>query len=257
MSRPKLPEGLYISVSQLKAYLTCPAFYFHKYVWGDPPAFLPVSLVFGSAVHEALAAHYMELKTTGGPLRRDLLAEVFMDAWGKGTRGQVPVQVDEDDSTDLGVLADKGVGMLRVFHENAISKPSPTVEAVERRFEVEIHDPDCGEVLEEKLVGVIDLIALEDGRRFIWEHKRAAKRYAADQLAHDVQPTAYRMALGKIPAVRHDDEPLLQVHLAPLQPSELALAHASVEASGVQSELKPPSTWAEWRNRSASSVVLR
>ena len=145
-----------------------------------------------------MAAYYQELKTTGETLRRDLMLDVFREAWGKGTRGDVPLQEDDEDGAGLAGHVDRGVSMLHAFYENAGAKQNLVVEAVEQRFEVEIHDPDTGEVLEEKLVGVIDLIALEDGRRFIFEHKTSARKYTADQLAYDVQPTAYGLAVGKM-----------------------------------------------------------
>lgn len=58
MARPKIPDGLYTSVSQMKCWLRCPRQFELKYVRGVEPAFVPVNLAFGSAIHEALAAHY-------------------------------------------------------------------------------------------------------------------------------------------------------------------------------------------------------
>jgi len=198
MSKPALSQGLYVSVSQVKCWLRCPRQFELKYVRGLTPAFVPVALVFGSAIHEALAAYYQELKTTGETLRRDLMLDVFREAWGKGTRGDVPLQEDDEDGAGLAVHVDRGVSMLHAFYENAGSKQNLVVEAVEQRFEVEIHDPDSGEVLEEKLIGFIDLIALEDGRRFIFEHKTSARKYTLDQLAYDPQVTAYKVSVREM-----------------------------------------------------------
>ena len=97
MPRPKMPEGLYVSVSQAKTYLMCPRKYELKYIRGAEAAFVPVALAFGSAFHEALAAHYLELKTTGEPLRRDLLLDVFRSGWEKAIDGPIPLQGDEED----------------------------------------------------------------------------------------------------------------------------------------------------------------
>ena len=85
--------------------------------------------------------------------------------------------------------------MLHTFAEHAEAKlDGVVVEAVEKSFSVAIHDPETGEVLEEQLVGTMDLVALDDGRRVVVEHKTSAKKYAADQLRFDIQPTAYKLA---------------------------------------------------------------
>lgn len=195
MPRPALPDGLYVSVSQLKTYLMCPRKFELHYIRGLLPEFVPVNLAFGSAFHEALAAYYGEIKNAGVPLRRDLVLDTFRAAWEKAADGPVPLQGDEDDELDVGQLTDKGVSMLHAFHEYAAPRiANVQVEAVEHGFAVEIHDPDTGEVLEEQLVGVIDLVTAEDGVRFIVEHKTASKKYGEDQLRFDVQPTAYKFA---------------------------------------------------------------
>jgi CRISPR/Cas system-associated exonuclease Cas4 (RecB family) len=185
-----------VSVSQLKTYLMCPRKFELHYIRGLSPEFVPVNLAFGSAFHEALAAYYGEIKDTGVPLRRDLVIDVFRAAWDNASDGPVPLQGDEDDELDLGQLTDKGVSMLHAFSEFATPRiANVQVEAVEQGFAVEIHDPDTGEVLEEQLVGTIDLITAEDGVRFIVEHKTSSKKYTGDQLRFDVQPTAYKLAV--------------------------------------------------------------
>jgi CRISPR/Cas system-associated exonuclease Cas4 (RecB family) len=191
-----MPEGLYISVSQVKAFLMCPRKYELHYIRGEPPAFVPVALVFGSAVHLALAGYYGEIKASGEPLRRDLMLDVFRDAWDKGTSGPVPLQADEeDDAASTDQMIDKGVSMLHAFHEHAGKTATELdVVSVEKSFAVSIHDVETGEVLEELLVGAIDLVIVENGKRVIVEHKTAAKKYGLDQLRFDIQPTAYKLA---------------------------------------------------------------
>jgi CRISPR/Cas system-associated exonuclease Cas4 (RecB family) len=190
--RPAMPDGLYTSVSQMKCWLRCPRQFELKYVRGVPPAFVPVNLAFGSAIHEALAAHYGEMKSTGSPLRRDLVLDVFRAAWEKAQDGDVPLQADDDD--DLTQVVDKGVSMLHAFYEHALKAPPFEVEAVEHGFTVPLHDPDSGEVLDEQLVGTMDLIINEDGRRVVVEHKTAARKYGEDQLRFDLQVSGYKLA---------------------------------------------------------------
>jgi hypothetical protein len=68
------------------------------------------------------------------------------------------------------------------------------VENVEHSFNVAIHDPDTGELLDEALLGTMDLVAVENGLRIIVEHKSAARKWTADQLRYDHQATGYKLA---------------------------------------------------------------
>lgn len=194
MPRPKIPDGLYISVSQVKRFLACPASYFLKYVRREEPAFLPVNLAFGTAVHAALAAYYQELKSTGEALRRDLLLDTFRSAWTEASDGPVPLQPDEEDDGNVAALTDKGVSMLHAFYEHAAKVDGFAVEAVEHSFAVTLQDPATGERLEEQLIGTVDLLIREGGRRVVVEHKTSGKKWGSDQLRWDLQPSAYRLA---------------------------------------------------------------
>ncbi len=193
MAREEMPTGLYTSVSQMKCWLRCPRQFELKYVRGMAPAFVPVNLAFGSAIHEALAGHYQEIKSTGQPLRRELLLDTFRSSWEKAAEGEVPLQSDEDGE-DPRLMIDKGISMLHAFAEHEERSPTAEVDAVERPFTVPLHDPDSGEPLEEALTGVMDLVVIEDGRRVVVEHKTSARKYSEDQLAFDIQVTGYKMA---------------------------------------------------------------
>jgi putative RecB family exonuclease len=188
-----MPDGLYTSVSQVKCWLRCPRQFELKYVRGVSPAFVPVNLAFGSAIHEALAAYYGEQKTSGTPLRRDLVFDVFRAGWDKALDGDVPLQLDEDGD-GLEQVVDKGVSMLHAFYEHASKAPPFEVEAVEHGFTITLHDPYSGAPMEEQLVGTMDLVIREGPTRVVVEHKTAARRYTEDQLRFDVQPTAYKIA---------------------------------------------------------------
>jgi hypothetical protein len=177
----------------VKAFLKCPAFYTFKYVRGEAPAFVPVTLAFGTAIHAGLAAYYLQIKTAGEPLPRDLLLDAFRAAWADAADGPVPLQLDEEDESSFDQLTDKGVSMLHAFYEHAATQNGFEVESVERSFAVTVRDPNTGEALEEQLIGTIDLLVREGSRRVVVEHKTAAKRYGVDQLRWDLQPTAYRL----------------------------------------------------------------
>jgi putative RecB family exonuclease len=185
-------EGLYISVSQVKTYLKCPRQYELKYVRGLEPAFVPVALAFGIAIHAALAHFYRTIKTTGAPPSLEEVQSVFADCWAAARDGHVPLQVEGDD--DASDLREKGERMLAVFYAESMKAPVPNVLAVEEKFSVPLYDPVSGELLEEKLVGFFDLLVQDDEALTIWEHKTAARSWTQDQLRYDLQVTAYILA---------------------------------------------------------------
>ncbi len=190
-------QALHFSVSQLKSFTICPEQYRLQYVEGSPPQFVPIPLAFGKAFHAALGAWYVRVKgTAAAPVLEEVLA-VFEEQWKVAANGPVPLQqVDEDD--EPGAIVDKGVAMLRAFHADALTRPLPDVQAIELPFSVELHDPETGEVLEERLTGAFDLVVREEGRRIIVEHKTSARKYGADQLRFDPQLTAYQLAAREL-----------------------------------------------------------
>ncbi len=193
MALSRLSEKLYTSISQVKCWLLCPRKYQLKYVEGLVPEFQPVALVFGSAFHSALATYYGLLEEKGMPPPVEEMIGVFREKWQEGSTGTIPLQQMEDDE-DPGAQVDKGVAMLRAFHQHARAAPQSRVDGVEKSFEVRLSDPDTGQIQEELLVGTFDLVVTERTGRVIVEHKTSARKYGADQLAFDLQPTAYRYA---------------------------------------------------------------
>jgi CRISPR/Cas system-associated exonuclease Cas4 (RecB family) len=122
----------------------------------------------------------------------DELADEFSDAWRRELAGDLPVLLDGNDNPDG--LQDRGVAMARAFHRDA---PRPNrVLAVEEAFSIDVLDPDTAEVLP-RFVGRLDSLVVDADRRTrLLEHKTAARRYSESRLAHDLQPTAYSLALS-------------------------------------------------------------
>ncbi|MEQ1735393.1 MAG: PD-(D/E)XK nuclease family protein [Rhodoglobus sp.] len=183
--------GLYVSVSQLKTYLRCPRQYELRYVRGERPEFTAAALVLGSAVHGALAAFYAGLRD-GSPLDLATMLEAFGLAWVAAQPVDRPLQLDKDE--DERQVRAEGERMLRVFHAHAARSPQVRPVMIEAPFSVELHDPTTGEILEERLIGVMDLVAEVGDQVRIFEHKTSARRYSRDQVDHDLQATAYLLA---------------------------------------------------------------
>jgi CRISPR/Cas system-associated exonuclease Cas4 (RecB family) len=187
----ELREDLHVSVSQVKTYLRCPRQYQMRYVLGAEPEFVPRNLVLGSAVHEGLAAYYRSVMETSESPEQDVGLAALHATLEAAKKNRVPL---EEGGEDLEAV---GTALLRVFYETVYQDP-PVVVGVEVPFAVELHDPVTGEVLEEKLVGALDLAILEVERHVVVEHKTAAKKWSQDQIQHDIQLSAYKLVGGKI-----------------------------------------------------------
>ncbi|MGB8297475.1 MAG: PD-(D/E)XK nuclease family protein [Polyangia bacterium] len=187
----EMREGLHVSVSQVKTYLRCPRQYQMRYVVGAEPEFVPRNLVLGSAVHEGLAAYYRSVMETSESPEQDVGLAALHASLEAAKKNRVPLEKGGED------LEAVGTGLLRTFYEAVYQEP-PVVVGVEVPFAIELHDPVTGEVLEEKLVGALDLVVRESERHVVVEHKSAAKKWSQDQIKHDVQLSAYKLVGGKI-----------------------------------------------------------
>lgn len=190
-------DELHVSVSQIKLFILCSRAFEFRYRIGLSPEHIPVPLAFGTAIHSGLATYYERILETGTPPMAAEIDQAFRDSWASATSGPIPLQVTEDEGDD-GAHVDKGVAMLRAFHQYASTAGPVTVKSVEQRFSVPLFDPETGEVLEERLSGVVDLIVEEDGRNVVIDHKSSAKKYGADQLRYDFQLTAYQLAAREL-----------------------------------------------------------
>lgn len=123
-------EGrLHVSYSQVHTYLTCPEKFRQQYALGRTPSHRPGEMVFGSAVHGALALYHARLRDDGEkPPLGDVLAE-FDALWAAAGRSPVPVLWADEESPEK--LAAKGHDLLRLYHEQiAVCR----VLGVERHF---------------------------------------------------------------------------------------------------------------------------
>ncbi len=179
------------SISQLKTFIQCPRKYFIQYIKGALPAFRPLALVFGSAWHETIAEQLTRSRRDR-QVPVDELRAHLRDGLVRGMdRDDVPVLFDEEEQ-DIGSVIDVAMRMLDVFLARV---PLPEqVHGVEVPFRIKLVHPVTEEVHPVPLVGAIDAVIEERGRPVVWELKTGKKRWSADQLDFDLQPTAYGMA---------------------------------------------------------------
>jgi putative RecB family exonuclease len=184
----------HFSASAIGKYLRCPRAYRYRYVDHRIGESRSSSLVYGSAIHTALAAYFTALRNIDPEPSLEELCDVFRGAWAENLDDGPPVLFGDDEDADK--LTDLGMRMLEVFLKKAPLYRD--VVEIEMPFSVELSDPETGEVLP-RLVGVFDAVVRErEGRYAILEHKTAAKRWTEDKLAFDHQITAYSYAADQL-----------------------------------------------------------
>ncbi len=193
-----LRDAPHCSVSSIKTYLMCPEKYRHRYIAQTPPSHRNVALVLGRALHDAIEAYYRFVQKETGRPPVSLLTDTFSTSWSRGLLGDVTVKAE-----DVGHEKDMGQKLVQTFYEGV---PEPLeVLAIEESFAFPVSPTD-----ERLIVGAIDAIVVnDDGQIVIVENKSAKRRWSADQLAYDIQPTLYSHAARELgvaeqPALRYD-----------------------------------------------------
>ena len=171
-------EG-HLSATQLTTYLGCARRYYMGYVLKLPWPAVPSALVYGSAIHAALAALHEARLEGRTPEMADLM-DVYQLAWVAEQK-----TIEFRDGETLEGLNAMARAMLALAIEQA---PPGRVLCVEERFSISVGDnlPP--------LVGVLDLVVEIDGKAVIYEHKTAARRWTPDQANDSLQASAYAAA---------------------------------------------------------------
>ena len=73
-----------------------------------------------------------------------------------------------------------------------VPRPDQVLE-VERAFVLKLTHPVTGEIAPVPLIGAMDAFVVDEGKTEVWELKTGKKKWSADQLEYDLQPTAYVM----------------------------------------------------------------
>jgi putative RecB family exonuclease len=186
-----------ISVSQVNAYLGCPLKYSFQYVDKIPRPWRVAAMAFGSSVHAAVEWFHRERLAGRIPGLTEVLKVFDADWYAQNVE---PLVFSERESKDS--LAEKGRAMLQLYVESTNGvKPV----AVEQFFEIDLADPETGEVLDVRLRGVIDLV--EEGEMLV-DLKTAGRTLEQGGLERHLQLSTYALAFfllrGTIPKLRLD-----------------------------------------------------
>ena len=193
-----MDEPRSLSVSQVNAYLACPLKYRFQYVDQIPRPWRAAALAFGSSIHAAIEWFWIQRQFGKVPDTTEVL-KIFDADWY--AQNLEPLVFSERESKD-GLLS-KGHEMLQLYVNEQADRPIPV--GVEQPFEVDLHDPETGEVLDLRFRGFIDLIE-QDGT--VVDLKTAGRSLENGGLERHIQLSAYALAglilTGRIPKLRLD-----------------------------------------------------
>jgi Holliday junction resolvase-like predicted endonuclease len=178
------------SFSRINALVNyCSLAWAFRYVHRLEPRFTPVSLVFGSAFHSALAFHATRRLHSQEVTVADC-QEVFADLLTENCRRDgPPVRLGEGETIDT--LVAQGQRMLATYLVSL--DPEEEIEAVSMPFSVPLVDAD-GACLDKPLVGEYDLVVRKGGIRTVVDWKTSARRWAKGKADTDLQATCYLWA---------------------------------------------------------------
>src|SRR2546426_106438 len=190
-------EARLFSLSQIQTYLGCPLKYRFQYIDQIPRPWRAAAMAFGTSVHAAVEWFHKERLAGRSPELTQVL-QVFDADWY--AQNVEPLVFSERESKDS--LAEKGRAMLQLYVESTNgTKPV----AVEQPFELDLADPETGEVLDVRLRGIIDLV--EEGETLV-DLKTAGRTLESGGLERHLQLSTYALAFfllhGTIPKLRLD-----------------------------------------------------
>lgn len=177
----------HISPSQIAMYLRCPKQWSFRYIDGiiAPPS---VSLLVGSAYHDALAVNFMQKIDSFEDLPVGDVLDAFSTSWERqvtrrATRDEEDNQVEEFERIDWQeenphAAKDTGITLVGTYCKEVAPRIQP----------VAVEKPCTIEVLGMKMVGRMDL---ETDTRRIVDHKTSSKSKTQDEIDRELQPSAY------------------------------------------------------------------
>ncbi|MFH1810002.1 MAG: PD-(D/E)XK nuclease family protein [Pseudomonadota bacterium] len=199
---------LHTSASAIRCLQECPRQYWLRYVEGRPPQDRSARMVLGSAIHKALALFYRCLRD--GDPEPDHQTLLGVAAASITTEAMGDPAIAYKEGADSAALIAEASGLLHAFLDQGF-RPRRVL-AVEEPFSLDLSDPTTGEVMgyEERVVGAMDLVALQDdGALIVVDHKLCSRKDTAKAERADVQMGLYAWAAqqvwGREPALLYQD----------------------------------------------------
>ena len=179
------------SFSSVNQYQRCPLQYYFERIAKIPRTTVSSSLVFGSAIHDALAGHHHRIKFGRETSESELKAD-FVATWKVRTDEDLVTFKAKESASDL---IEKGVALLELY---AREEAPAEIIAVEERVLVPLCDSQ-GKILEKPLAATCDLISGTPDATKVTEFKTSAKAYSAFDVESSLQASCYtQSALSKL-----------------------------------------------------------
>lgn len=229
-SRPPPKAFDHISYSAVSTFQTCPLRFFFRYVLKLPVKTVASSLVFGSAMHQAVQFHYEQLLIGKPAPDIDCLLGVYQDYWDSCVGQSVLFGKGETRDT-LGRMADR---LLRIFIQSDFAKPNGVILGVEEELRGQII-PGCPDLLAR-----VDLI-VDAGKELVVSDFKTARCSWSDYKVDDVAPQLLlyselvkpisdgRPIKLSFAVLTKTKLPVLTVHDVPLVPKQVDRTKRTVE----------------------------
>jgi putative RecB family exonuclease len=135
----------YLSYTQISLMRSCPRKFAFQYVENAGKDFLPVSLIFGGAIHSALE-HYFRAKLEGETASATALVAAFSDAWQRVEKEAVDALVRFNKGDDQHTVMALARRMIDAFLASPLAEPKGIIYGIEEQITVEL-DPDLPDIL--------------------------------------------------------------------------------------------------------------
>lgn len=151
------------------------------------PEHRPAAMLFGSAIHAAIARYYKGVQKKGKPEPLALHQDLFHDYWNWETE-DTGIPIAYKGGQNKNSMLTEGQLIVKTFYENV--DPMEVV-AVEEPLSAPLYDED-GNLTDFNLIGIVDLIEKDQkGNVITVDHKTAARAYTEDKVTQDLQMTCY------------------------------------------------------------------
>ena len=172
----------YVSVSELREFLSCPLRWWYKYRLGLWTEKTTTFFALGTSVHAGLATWYGNSKL---PNRRDMTLRIY-----RATYAEESSKVDWAAVGKRDQIGDSALGE-KMLIAGIDAGDDWEAEAVERTMFAEISHSKFGK-LPIKLKAQVDMITKQHD---VVEHKTAERKWEAGREHGDIQATAYALAV--------------------------------------------------------------
>jgi putative RecB family exonuclease len=188
MEIEELRKQDHLSASGMNDYVECGLLYKLSRIDKFRPESTSDNLLFGSAIHQALA-DYQNGRMNNTILSLDYLQNIFEWYWRQKAEGNDNVAYSE--GKDFNILLKEGKALLKVFYERQQGQ-GYRVLAIEEAFAFNIDGIDI------PIIGITDLIEEDEtGTIIVTDYKTSARAYSADEANKSFQLTLYYMAMKR------------------------------------------------------------